>query len=49
MLELIEAGRLRPDRLLGREITLEQSVAVLTDGGRAAAPGVTVVTDLSAR
>ena len=49
MLELIEAGRLRPDRLLGREITLEQSVAVLTDGGRAAAPGVTVVTDLAAR
>jgi alcohol dehydrogenase len=46
MLEMIESGRLRPERLLGRTITLEQSVEALTGMDHGGGPGVTVVTEL---
>jgi alcohol dehydrogenase len=44
MLQMIESGRLRPERLLGRTITLEQSVRALTTMEHDSGPGVTVVT-----
>ena len=45
MLQLIESGRLRPERLLGRTITLEQSVEALATMESGSGPGVTVVTE----
>lgn len=45
MLALIGSGRLQPQQLLGRTITLEQSIEVLTTMAGAHAPGVTVITE----
>lgn len=45
MLKLIESGRLQPERLLGRRITLEQSVRALASMEHGSGPGVTVVTE----
>jgi alcohol dehydrogenase len=44
MFAMIEAGLLKPERLVGREITLEQSIDVLTGMDSFAGTGVTVVT-----
>ncbi|WP_422372324.1 zinc-dependent alcohol dehydrogenase family protein [Hoeflea sp.] len=44
MFAMIEAGLLKPERLVGREITLEQSIEALTGMDRFAGTGVTVVT-----
>jgi alcohol dehydrogenase len=45
MLSMIEAGRLAPARLVGRTITLEQSIEALTSMDRFEGVGVTVVTE----
>lgn len=44
MFAMIEAGLLKPERLVGREITLEQSIDALTGMDSFAGTGVTVVT-----
>lgn len=44
MLAMIKSGKLRPDKLLGRTISLEESIAVLTTMDKYNPPGVTVVT-----
>ena len=43
LLELIAAGRLDPSKLLGRTITLEESIEALVTLDRPGTPGVTVV------
>lgn len=45
MLEMIEAGTLKPAQLVGRQISLEQSIEALTGMGRFESAGVTVVTE----
>jgi len=45
MLEMIEAGRLSPELLVGRKITLEQSIEALVGMDRFEGVGVTVVTE----
>ena len=42
LLELVAAGRLRPDLLVTREVTLDEAGAALAEVGRT--PGITVVT-----
>lgn len=44
MLSMIESGKLRPDKLLGRSISLEESITALTTMDKHNPPGVTVVT-----
>lgn len=44
MLAMIKSGKLRPDKLLGRTISLEESIAALTTMDKYNPPGVTVVT-----
>jgi len=46
MLEMITAGQLSPDRLIGRRISLEESIAVLTSMDRYNNAGVTVITEI---
>ena len=46
MLAMIEAGRLDPSKLLGRTISLEESIEALTTMDRPGSVGVTVVTEL---
>lgn len=46
MLAMISAGRLDPGRLLGRSVTLEQGVEVLTSMDGPTTPGVTVITEI---
>jgi alcohol dehydrogenase len=48
MLALIEAGRLAPGKLVGRRISLEESIAALTSMDRFEGAGVTVVTSFQA-
>jgi alcohol dehydrogenase len=43
MLEMILAGRLQPEKLVGRTITLDESVSCLTHVDRDASPGVTII------
>jgi alcohol dehydrogenase len=43
MLEMISAGRLQPQRLLGRTISLRESIAALPDLDRSSSVGVTVI------
>ena len=43
MLEMIRARRLQPEKLVGRTITLEESVTSLTHLDRDASPGVTII------
>jgi len=45
MLEMILSGSLQPQRLLGRRISLAQSIEALTSMDRPGGPGVTVVTE----
>lgn len=45
LLAMIEAGRLRPERLVGRRIGLAESIDALVRMDRSRAVGVTVVTD----
>jgi alcohol dehydrogenase len=45
MLAMIASGRLAPERLVGRTITLEQSIEALTSMDRFEGVGVTVVTE----
>lgn len=45
MLEMILAGRLKPELLVGRQITLEQSIEALMGMDRFEGVGVTVVTE----
>ena len=45
MLEMILAGRLSPDKLVGRRISLEQSIEALMGMDRFEGTGVTVVTE----
>jgi alcohol dehydrogenase len=49
MLALIQAGRLAPGKLIGRRISLEESIAALTSMDRFEGAGVTVVTSFQAR
>jgi alcohol dehydrogenase len=44
MFEMIEAGRLAPERLVSRRITLDDAVEALVDMDRSKHPGATVVT-----
>lgn len=44
MLAMIKSGRLSPEKLLGRTISLEESIAALTNMDKVNPPGVTVVT-----
>ncbi|WP_288428777.1 zinc-dependent alcohol dehydrogenase family protein [uncultured Pantoea sp.] len=44
MMNMIHAGKLRPEKLIGRTITLEQSIEALMNMDKFASPGVTVVT-----
>lgn len=44
MLALIESGKLKPEKLLGRTISLEESINALTTLDQHKHPGVTVVT-----
>jgi len=45
MLEMISAGRLSPEKLIGRTITLEKSIAALTSMNEFSTTGVTVITE----
>lgn len=45
MLAMIEAGRLKPEQLVGRKISLEQSIEALMSMDRFEGVGVTVVTE----
>jgi alcohol dehydrogenase len=45
MLAMIEAGRLSPDRLIGRTITLEESIVALTSMDQFDMTGVTVINE----
>ncbi|WP_346796907.1 zinc-dependent alcohol dehydrogenase family protein [Halomonas sp. Bachu 37] len=45
MLALIESGKLSPERLIGRRITLEQSIGALMNMDKFEGAGVTVVTE----
>ena len=45
MLAMIESGQLAPDRLVGRRISLEQSIAALMAMDKFEGTGVTVVTE----
>ena len=42
LLELVAAGRLRPDRLVKREVSLDEAGAALAEDGQV--PDITVVT-----
>ena len=42
---MIEAGKLKPERLIGRAITLEQSIDALVNMDKFEVAGVTVVTE----
>lgn len=44
MLAMIKSGKLSPNKLLGRTISLEESIAALTNMDKINPPGVTVVT-----
>jgi alcohol dehydrogenase len=44
MLAMIKSGRLSPEKLLGRTINLEESIATLTNIDKINPPSVTVVT-----
>ena len=46
MLDLVAAGRLRPDLLVTREVSLDEAGAALAEVGQV--PGITVVTSFSA-
>jgi len=45
MLEMISAGRLAPEKLIGRTISLEESIDALTSMGEFDSHGVTVITE----
>jgi alcohol dehydrogenase len=44
MLAMIQSGKLAPDKLIGKKISLEQSIEALVNMDRFEAVGVTVVT-----
>jgi len=46
MLAMIQSGKLAPEKLVGRTISLEQSIEALTSMDRFEGAGVTVVTEL---
>jgi hypothetical protein len=48
LLGMVAEGRLAPERLLGRTISLEASIEALMSMDRPSGPGVTVITDLRA-
>jgi alcohol dehydrogenase len=48
LLGMVADGRLAPERLLGRTISLEASIEALMSMDRTSGPGVTVITDLRA-
>ncbi len=45
MLDMISAGRLSPEKLIGKTITLEESIAALTSMNEFSTTGVTVITE----
>jgi len=45
MLEMISAGRLSPEKLIGKTITLEESIPTLTSMNEFSTSGVTVITE----
>jgi alcohol dehydrogenase len=45
MLEMISAGRLAPEKLIGRTISLEESIDALTSMSEFGARGVTIITE----
>jgi len=45
MLAMIQSGKLAPEKLIGKTISLEQSIAALMDMDRYASVGVTVITE----
>jgi len=42
---MIQSGKLAPEKLIGKTISLEQSIAALMDMDRYASVGVTVITE----
>jgi alcohol dehydrogenase len=48
MLSMIHAGTLAPEKLVGKSITLGESIQALTEMDKFATPGVTVITDFTA-
>jgi len=47
MLDMVRAGKLQPERLVGREISLSASIDALMNMNRFEGSGVTVITDFS--
>ena len=45
MLEMISAGRLAPEKLIGRTIRLEDSIDALTSMSEFGSRGVTIITE----
>ena len=45
MMDMIQSGKLYPEKLIGRTISLEQSIAALMGIDTPESPGVTVVTE----
>ena len=45
MLAMIKAGKLQPEKLLGRTITLEQAIPALTGMDKFSEVGVSVITE----
>jgi len=45
MLEMIVAGKLSPERLIGKTISLEESISVLTSMHKFSTTGVTIITE----
>jgi alcohol dehydrogenase len=45
MLEMIVAGKLSPERLIGKTISLEESISVLTAMHDFSTTGVTIITE----
>jgi alcohol dehydrogenase len=44
---MVQSGKLSPERLVGRKITLSQSVNALMSMEKAEAAGATVITDFT--
>jgi len=45
MLDMISAGRLSPEKLIGRTIKLEESIAALTSMNDFSTTGVTIIVE----
>ena len=48
MLAMVQSGKLTPERLVGKKITLSQSIEALVNMDRFTSVGATVITDFAA-